>query len=355
MRHVTLPSLLVLLAAVAPARAEEEPAEPAEPAVAERAADLAAPPPDMPEGRDAFLEPGERPNLIEVLGSLRRQIEQFETPPPATPRVTALRDAWDSILEPRIRRMLRRLEKWEDPERWLYVEGEATPVALKPDEWAAFTRDMAGLATELHGAWQQYGSVKIRAKIPHGGIPNPSPPSVYLGYPYAGLYNGILQRQSAGTSLGRWASGSYWRLVDRFRYAWDWSWYRRAYWYEHWQRRIEATEDLFEDLRAELDGTRDILGQALLGLQVYVAALQNAEEERLYDLCESCRTEDETLREMGRTALATMEKERLEAERYQGKSSAAYGSLLRKWLRAQKAALKVMEVAHEDEEPADDE
>jgi hypothetical protein len=310
---------------------------------------LDAPPPALPTGRDAFLEPMRRPNLIDYLAALQKQIAQFESSPPHTEDVTALYDAWKAILRPRVHPMLRRIEKWQDPKRWLWEDGETMPTSLKPDQWSGFTRDMARLATEIHGAYKQYGSVELKPKRRQAGYaPQIRPPQVYLGYPYPSLYGSILDRQAAGSLLGRWASGSYWHLLDRFRYAWDWSWYRRAAWYEHWRKRQEATDDLFESLRSDLAGTRDVLGQSLLGLQAFLAALQNAEEERLLGLCESCRTDDETLRAMGETALRAMADSRLEAERYRGDSSAAYGTLLRKWLRAQRAAVEVMDVAHED-------
>lgn len=321
---------------------------------AEPADDLGVAPPDLERGKDAFLKPVDRTDLLGYLRDLRRRIEQYEAPPPATEEVTALRDAWTAILKPRIARMLRRIDTWTEPERWIWTPGEATPLGLVPSQWPAFVKDMAALATEFHGAWKQYGSVKLRAKeTPLGPLQAVRPPSIYLGYGWPTLYGSILDRQAAARDLGAWDAYSYWHLLDRFRYAWDWSWERRRLWYESWQRRRQATEDLFQDLRAELDATRDAMGEMMLGLQVYVAALQNVEEERLLGQCTACRTEDATLREMGETALRSLSMTRLEGERYQGRSSAAYGSILRKWLRAQKAAVHVMAVA-DAAEPVDE-
>ena len=82
----------------------------------------------------------------------------------------------------------------------------------------------------------------------------------------------------------------------------------------------------------------------LLGVQALVAAMQNAEEERMGRQC-GAYPPDDTLREMVEVAGKALEDARLEAETFEGESSAAYGTLLRKWLRAHKAALKVLEVA----------
>lgn len=346
---LALASLLVLGSAGA-----EDP-----PAASGNAPTLDGPPPELARGKDAYLRPVDRPDLIEYLGALRQQITQFETPPPSNEDVTVLRDAWSAILKPRIRRMVKRMEKWEQPKRWIWAEGESGPVSLKPEQWTTFTRDMAALGTELHGAWTQYGKVKIKAKRLAAGYPTPAPRYPYpsYAYPYSRLYGGIVDRQAAGAVLGRYSSNSYWHLMNRYRYAWDWSYVRRLQRYQNYQKRVTATKDLFSDLKGEIQATRDTLGQAILGLQVFIAALQNAEEERLLGLCESCRTGDETLKKMGVTALDAMRDSRLAAERYQGKSSAAYGTLLRKWLRAEKAALKVMEIAHDQgefDEPAED-
>ena len=304
-------------------------------------------PPTLPAGKESYLQPVDRPDLIGYLAKMREQLAQFETPPPKTESVTALYDAWRKILKPRLPRMLRRIEKWEKPKRWEWARGERTPSTIKPEQWTTFTRDMASLATELHGAYKQYGSVKVVPKaLPYNRLSYPGLGSS-IGYPYAQPYGWILDRQAAGVRLGRRASHSYWNLMNRFSYSWNYNYLRRQAWHRYWRQRRQATEKLFEDLKAELSSTRDTLGQTLLGMQVFMAAMQNAEEERLLGQCHSCRTDDESLRKMGEAALDGMETARLEAERFQGKSSAAYGTLLRKWLRAHKAAVKVMEIAHD--------
>lgn len=313
------------------------------------------PPPTLPKGADDFLKPTERTDLLAFVKALRRQVAQLEVPPPSTEDVTALRDAWNAVLKPRVGRMAKRLERWTDPARWLFEEGEDTPYALKPDQWTAFTRDMASLATELHGAWKQYGSVKLKPKESMAGsgyVPS-APRLVPLAYPWPVLYSSVLDRQAAGARLGRWGSSSYWRLLNRFLYAWDWSWVRRAQWDEYWRKRRAATKDLFEQLRSELDGTRDTLGDTLLGVQAFVAALQNAEEERVQQECVPCRTQDETLVAMAEKALSGMHEARLQAEAFQGRSVSAYGTILRRWLRAQKAAVDVLAIAGTEQEPAE--
>lgn len=346
----TLCFLLVfaLLPGLAPVLAEEPAGEPAAPGFG------GEPPPDLPRGPEAYMTPTDRTDLLAFVQALRRQIEQFRQPPPSTDEVTALRDAWNAILRPRISSMTRRLDKWSKAERWLFVEGEDVPVALNPEEWTAFTRDMAKLITELHGAWKQYGSVKLKPKETlsgHGYMPQGR---VYapLAYPWPTLYGSVIDRQAAGVRLGRWDASSYWHLLGRFRYAWDWSYLRRQQWYAYWRKRQQATDQLFEDLRAELNGTRDTLGETMLGVQAFVAALQNAEEERLQEECIPCKTKDETLVEMAEKALDGMQTARLNGESFTGRSSSGYGSILRKWLRSQKAASKVLRIAEEANEEA---
>jgi hypothetical protein len=137
---------------------------------------------------------------------------------------------------------------------------------------------------------------------------------------------------------------SYRHLLGRFRTAWDWGWEEQARWAKYWEQR-DARDRMTATVREDLQATRDTLAQTLLGLQVFMGAVQNAEEERLANLCEACRTDDATLREMAETALRDMATARLEAERFQGDSYAKYGTLLRTWLRRQQAALGVLDVA----------
>jgi len=347
-------SIPLLLLSGAPLRAEDPEGGEAPPGFGAEA------PPEMPKGADAFMEPTDRPDLLDYVKALRRQVEQFRDPPPSTDDVTALRDAWNAILKPRIGRMTKRLERWSDPSHWVFEPGEDTPSGLKPEEWTAFTRDMASLATELHGAWKQYGTVKLKPKesmAGHGYVPS-APRLTRIVYPWPVLYDSVLDRQAAGLRLGHWDASTYWHLLGRFRYAWDWSWLRRQQWYDYWRKRRQATKELFDDLRSELDGTRESLGETLLGLQVFVAALQNAEEERMQAECIPCRTQDETLVEMAEKALSGMQEARLQAESFQGRSSSGYGTILRKWLRSQKAAVQVLAIAKTEQEatePEDDE
>lgn len=311
-------------------------------------------PPEMPEGREAFLTPVERPDLIETMRRLHRSLESYETPPPSTRDITALRDAWNAILKPRAKTMTRRVEKWLDRKRWLYLDGEDTPYALQPDQWRMFTRDMASLAAELAGSYKQYGTVKLKPKEAGLGttrIYNPPRIATY-GYGYPVLYGGLRDRQAAASRLGRYDSGSYWHLLNRFNYAWDWGYNSLVERQRYWRQREQATVQMFEDLRTELNATRDSLGANLLGMQALVAAMQNQEEERINDDCIPCKTKDETLVKMAETALDGMHDARLEAEVYQGRSTSGYSTLLRKWLRSQKAANKVLRIAIEEEEAA---
>ena len=314
-------------------------------------------PPPMPQGREAYLTPVERPDLLETMRRLHRSLQSYETPPPSTPDVTALRDAWNAILQPRAKAMTRRVEKWLDRKRWLFVDGEATPIALQPDQWTMFTREMASLAAELAGSYKQYGTVKLKAKEPGLGTSRIyNPPSITMyGYGYPVLYGGLRDRQAAASTLGRWDSGSYWHLMNRFNYAWDWRYNSSIYRYQYWKDREEATVKLFDDLRDELNATRDSIGENLLGVQALVATLQNQEEERINEDCIPCKTKDETLVKMAETAMDGMQAARLDAEVYQGRSTAGYGTLLRKWLRSQKAANKVLAIATEEEEQAAEE
>ncbi len=312
--------------------------------------------PELPTGKEPYLAPVDRTDLLRYLGTLQEQVEMFQTPPPQTDEVTALRDAWKAIMKPRVFRMNRRLERWRDPEHWVWVQNEPTPRGLKAEEWPAFVHDMAGLVTELEGAWEQYGAVRLEKKPALRGpdrIASPIP--AWVGYPYARLYASVLDRESAAGDLGRWNLTSYWSLLNRFDRAYWWTLHNRRTLYEQPLTRGEATRVLFHQLYGDLLATRDALQSLKLGVQVLVAALQNVEETSLESLCLACHTDDETLRHMGETALASMQQLRLEGERFHGDSPADYGSILRRWLRADRAAHYVMKVAQEPEEPSADE
>ena len=319
-----------------------------------------APAPGKPPefgGADAFLAPAATGSLLEWIAALKGQLERLRTPPPTSPDDTQLRSAWQSILEPRIGNMLSRLETWQDSSRWTTVEGEPDLIVLKDAQWAGFVQSMAMLATELHGAWKQYQNVKIKHKNLAADPPRytSGPYVVRLAYPVSGLYQSILHRQAAARQLGFVRTGSHWHLLSRFRTAWDWSWDQSSTWHRYLEKKeAQAARERFEQaLEVALEGTRDTLSTTLLGLQAFVAAVQESEQARLRGICLACRTDDATLREMAETALRDMDLVQLEAERYQGPSYSKYGSLLRSWYRRQRAAVSVLAITEKRLEEAD--
>jgi hypothetical protein len=321
---------------------------------ASRADDVAPPaetkPPEFPTGPESFSGGAtDKADFRSWVTILRTHVERLKTLPPSTPPWTDLRDAWKSILEPRVGHVANRLATWEEPARWVVLTGDEAGdrMVLKPDQWQAFTGDMAQTATELHGALKQYKNVKIDSKVEQT-TPPPSLPAPTLYFSTPVMYRSILDRQAAGLLLpGRRVSPSYVRLLTRFQAWWDWSWDQRSKWYKYWERRT-SLDALQQELTAELDATRENLTQTLLGLQVLVAAVQNAEEERLQAVCLACASDDKTLREMAETALRDMAAARLEGEKFQGDSYAKYGSIVRTWLRLQKAAVGVLADTEKD-------
>jgi hypothetical protein len=309
-------------------------------------------PPEFPAGSEAFTAPIDRTNLPQWIGVLRQQLQRFETPPPTFPESRQLHDEWTTILKPRIARILQRLDNWQAEGKWAVVEGEAAPNILRPSEWTNFVRDMAQLATELHGAWTQYGKIEIRAKSGPPTSPQLWPRDIpfRLSYPWPTLYRSVLERQQAAANAGSYDGVSYWHLLGRFRHVWDWTWERRLNWYR-WLEQQQAKAKFYAAQQAELNATRDMLSQTLLGLQVFIGALQNAEETRMHSICTACRQSDATLREMAETALRDMAIARVEAERYHGDSYAKYGSLLRAWLRRHRAAIGVLDVTADEPAP----
>jgi hypothetical protein len=344
-------ALVLALAALAdPAARADEPGSPPPGAPGNAANDIFPgaddPPPQFPTGSEAFTAPADPTNLLQWIGVLHQQVQRFETPPPTSPESRQLYDAWTTILKPRIARILQRLDTWKDPAKWAVVEGETAPSILKPSEWTNFVRDVAQLTTELHGAWLQYGKIEIRQKAGPPVSPQLWPRDIPLAYPWGTLYRSVLDRQRAGSGP-EWFDGvSYWHLLGRFRSVWDWTWERRLNWYRWLEARQEKAK-FYAALDAELKATRDMLAQTLLGLQVFVGALQSAEENRMRSICSACRQSDATLREMAETALRDMRVARIEAEKYHGETYAKYGSLLRAWLRRQRAALGVLDVTNE--------
>jgi hypothetical protein len=340
---------LAIGVAAPPTLAEDPPAPPGAGAPGKPAGGDEPPtvttPPEFPSTPEAWVAPEPHQDLRSWIAILRGQLERLRAQPRATPESTDLHEAWRSILEPRIGRMLSRLDKWGEAERWITVKrDDGTVTQLDPRQWEAFTGDVAMLATELHGALQQYRRIEIEDKPevrPPPGTPFPGP---VLSYPPVALHRNILGRQSTAAELGRWHGLTYWNLLRRFRSAWDWSWEQQARWEAWWERRREQHEQVAA-LRARLSATKDALSDSLLGLQAFVGALQNAEEERMRGVCLTCKSDDQTLREMAETALRDMSIARLDAERFQGESYAAYGTLLRTWLRRQLAAAGVLGVA----------
>lgn len=312
------------------------------------AAPALAAPPAFNGGADEFLAPVNSGGPQEWLTALHGQLLRLKTPPPRSSMDAQLHSAWESILEHRIATMLGRLEKWQDNARWVVVDGEPARTVLKQDQWPGFVQSMAFLAAELHGAWKQYQNVQIKRKNVTVDRPRylAGPYVGRLSYPVSGLYQSILQRQAAARQLGFVRGGSHWHLLGRFRTAWDWSWDQSASWARYLERKEtqEARENFEHALEVALDGTRDTLSNTLLGLQAFVAAVQEAEQDRLRGICLACRTDDATLREMAETALRDMELVQMEAERYQGLSYSEYGTRLRTWSRRQRAAVSVLEI-----------
>jgi hypothetical protein len=310
-------------------------------------------PPEFTGGAEVYLKPVETGTLVDWVTALRGQLERLRTKPPAGPQDTQLHSAWESILEPRLGNMIGRLEKWQDPSRWVVVEGSEPAISvLKDDQWAPFVQSMSFLATELHGAWKQYQNVSIKRKnVPPdpaqpGQPPFAGPVTYRIAFPVAGLHQAILHRQAAARQLGHVRFGSHWHLLGRFRNAWDWSWEQSSTWWKYLERQqAQQARERFEmALQVALDGTRDTLNNTLLGLQAFVAATQETEQERLRGICLACKTDDATLREMAETALRDMEIVQMEAERFQGPSYSDYGSLLRQWYRRQRAAVSVLDI-----------
>jgi hypothetical protein len=333
-------ALLAVLSFGGAAFAEDPPASGAPPTPAK--------PPELGGGAESFLAPVETGKLIDWVTTLKGQLERLRTPPPSGPDDAQLRSAWETILENRLGNMIARLDKWQEPGRWVAVEDQPDQLVLAPGQWAGFVQSMAFLATELHGAWKQYQNVKLKKKSMTPAPPRDfSSPSYYrLSYPVGPLYQSILNRQTAARQLGVSRFGSHWQLLGRFRYAWDWSWDQSSTWWKYLERKEahEQREKFEAALEVALEGTRDALSNTLLGLQVFVAAAQELEQERLRGICLACRTDDATLREMAETALRDMEKAQMEAERFQGKSYSDYGSLLRSWYRRQQAAISVLDI-----------
>ena len=200
-------------------------------------------------------------NPIEFLRSFREWVAQHRNPPPRARLDTALHDVWRAALRPRAGRMTRRIDKLIKRKYWLPPEGE--PTHVKPEEWSRFVREIAGLMTELHGAWKQYTSARpiLRRGIPVGKV---RVPGHYYGYGHPALLwrRALVRRIAVGARhapvrLGRHLPGanpglgvlppggkrpvvggvvhrrvglhwgrkelySYWNLLNRYRHGWTW-------------------------------------------------------------------------------------------------------------------------------------
>jgi hypothetical protein len=327
-------ALLAGIALATPAGAEE-------PARARGSA--AAQPPVFPA--ELVLEVEAKPIDPQAwLAALRGQLERMRTPPPTSPQDTQLKSAWETILQPRLGNMISRLEPWQESARWVVITGDPTFVTLRDDQWAPFIQSIAALTAELQGALQQYGNVKIRRRVQPEDVGAVA--AWRLAYPTDGLYTSILQRQAAAQRVAARRLATHGALFGRFRQAWDWSWDQSSAWirYIEEQEAAAAQEAIERGLEEALQATKQNLTGLLLGVQAFVASVQESEHARLRSLCVACRTDDATLREMAETALRGMETAQLDAERFQAGNYTKYNGMLRAWHRQQRAAVGVLEL-----------
>ncbi len=329
---------------------------------------------------DDLGEPTDPADPFAYLESFRDWLKKNEIPPPKTKNDTALYQIWKAALYPRAARMRKRVDKLLQRKHWLPEDG--TPERVKPESWRIFIREIAGLTTELTGAWKQYKRARIRIKQ---GIPRERirPAGSYYGYaqPAVVWRRGLLARSrlvqrrvgvaggvvvSGGTKVGGVRIGgtirigvrpspvvmhSYWNLMNRYRAGWNW---RIRHCYECEQRRREAQKKKLEDYIAErqriFDTTRDTLEQQVLSLRLLAAAMQAQEEHYLAeDLAELGETDD--MLAANEESLRALARARLEAEQFAGESAAAYGQLLRGWTRHYNKAVKRLEKADKERQP----
>lgn len=349
--------------------------------VASKPADDPSPVASLKE--DDLGEPTDPADPFAYLTSFRDWLKKHLIPPPQTKSDKALYRIWKSVLDPRAARMLRRVNELLKRKHWLPETG--TPQRVKPESWKIFIRQMAGLTTELTGAWNGYKRARIRIKR---GIPRNRlrPPGSYYGYAEPALVwrRGLLARSRlvhrrvgsaggvvvggsfkiggvriggrvrVGGSVGATVRGahlspvvlhSYWNLMQRYRAGWNW---RIRHCYECERRRQEAQKKKLEDFIAErqrvFDTTRDTLEQQILSLRVLAAAMQAQEEHNLAEDLAQLGESDDVL-EANENSLIALAQARLEAEQYAGDSSAAYGQLLRAWTRNYNKTIKRMEKA----------
>ena len=354
------------------------------------------PPSPVAEVTEEQLQGETQPtNPVEFLREFLRWLARHESAPPRTKWDTALYDVWRAALRPRASRMTRRVLKLLQRKYWLPKEGE--PTHVKPEEWSRFVREIAGLMTELHGAWKQYVAARVKVKQ---GVPvhRLRPAGSYYGYahpidvwrrahrhrlavgarhvhhgkklgkhtPGTNPGTGTLPHHAKGggahvggkvkigplhvglgVHLGAGELHSYWHLLRRYRHGWAWR-IRHCYGCE--LRRLarqKAVEDFIAERQRMFDTVRDTLQQQMLTLQVLTAAMQAQAEHQLNAKFSAIPADDsrataERQADVG-TALFKLREARLDAERYVGDSSAQYGHLLRGWVRAFKAAGALLE------------
>ncbi len=325
------------------ARADEEPAKDA----AKDPAEQPSPLQDLTE--EQLAEETTPADPIEYLKSFRDWLARHEKAPPRTRNDSALYDIWRAALRPRATRMRKRIETLMQRKHWLPEQG--MPERVKPASWSRFVREMAGLTTELSGALKQYESARIKIRR---GVPTERlrPVGSYYGYaqPVAVWRRSVLRRvalirrHAVSVHVGPLVLHSYWNLMRRFRLGWDW----RIHHCAACERRREEAQRARDAQRKEVanyiaerqrlfDTTRDTLQQQLLALQVLAAAMQAQEEQRLGSAWQA-RFGD-AARPADDASLLAMEAARIEGEQFTGASSAAYGQLLRNWVRAYKQVL----------------
>ena len=144
----------------------------------EEAATKDATPSPLSELREEHLAKETDPvDPIEYLRSFRDWIAQHEAAPPRTQHDTILYDTWNAALRPRASRMTRRIDNMMRRKYWIPEDGAAERV--RPGVWRRFTREVASLMTELHGAWKAYAKARVRAP---GMVSNVRPTYGYVGY-----------------------------------------------------------------------------------------------------------------------------------------------------------------------------
>jgi len=280
------------------------------------------------------------PDPIEYLRSYMEWIRTHETPPARTAMVHAQHDMWSGALKPKARRMTRRVETLTQRRYWVPERG--TPERVKPAAWSRFTREIASLGSELFGAWKQYGRANPRpVALGHGMIAYPRPPrlgayygSRYRAVPMSAWRGGLARRSAIG--IGGLEMRSYWGLMNGYNRAWEYSMLRRAEWDRRRREVMRKQREFMAGEKAAANAVRDTLEQQMLALQVLTAAMQAAEEHALRAEIEQLE-EGDILRDLAERVVDKLREARLKAERYQGTSSAAWGSLLRAWVRVYKA------------------